>query len=178
MILDRQNVQTGYADGMTTVMTPVITRWPEAAEAAAVCRFFSQIVHSSFLEFSETMRNYYLAQWTEETIAERLEKQNGVLLGAYEGDAMLGIASGTAPEGGVGTITWLLVDERARGSGVGSQLFEAACESYRRMDAHKMKLTAPTENARNFYLRMGMREEGFHPNHWFNQDFWGMAIKL
>ncbi len=147
-------------------------------EAGRACEVFARIVTTGFPEFPPEAVTDYLAPWTADKIAARIKSGEGVLLGFFKGSELVGLVSGTAVEGGVGTIFWLLVAEEGRGSGAGRALFDAACAAYRAMGAHKIKLTAPTESAQNFYNHMGMLEEGYHANHWYHLDFCAMGLEL
>lgn len=91
---------------------------------------------------------------------------------------LAGALIGAEPEGGVGNIIWLVVASECRKMGIGRILFEKACEVYSSLGCHKVKLTAPTEEAARFYEKVGMKCEGKHEDHWWHMDFWtfGKAI--
>jgi len=138
----------------------------------------TRILKGSFPEFPAEAIVEYLRPWTPERVAARLERGDDILVAAYAAGALVGVVSGTAPEAGVGTVIWLLVDASWRGRKVGTSLYHAACEAYRFLGAHKIKLTAPSEEARRFYEGCGMRVEGFHPNHWFGMTFSSLGADL
>jgi len=139
-------------------------------------------VCAASFQFPEAAMQAYRAMFLPEALATRLEQGRSVVLTAMQPTQQAGrqaaMLVGLPPEGGVGTIMWLLVAPEAQGQGLGSALFHAACARYRELGAHKIKLTAPTAQAVRFYERLGFRQEGFHPNHWWGQDFWALGLPL
>lgn len=133
-------------------------------------------------QFPEAAMHEYRAMFYPETLAARLKQGRSVVLTAMQPDQrrnqLAGLLVGLPPEGGVGTIMWLLVAPESQGQGVGSALFHEACKRYREMGAHKIKLTAPNAQAVRFYERLGFHQEGFHPAHWWRQDFWALGLLL
>lgn len=128
--------------------------------------------------FPEAAIQYFDAMWSRDTIAEALRVGRHLFLTAWQDDEMVGILLGTSPEGGVGTVVWILIEPQCRGYGIGSQLLEEACTYYRRLGCHKMKLTIPKKDLLGFYEKWGMVLEGFHPNHWWNMDIWSLGRQL
>ncbi|SRR5258706_4583825 len=159
-------------------MNEIVCRRPSADEADALCALIGQVLITSFDTFPPEAVQDYLKPWTRQAVISRLERGHDVLIAAYAGDEIIGLVSGTATEGGVGTVVWLLVDTRWRGRKAGQTLYEAACRAYRELGAHKMKLTAPSERAKRFYERCGMCVEGFHPRHWYQVDFFSLGVIL
>lgn len=159
-------------------MSEIVCRRPKSDEAQALCALVRQILITSFPAFPPEAVTDYLKPWTPEGVISRLEHGHDVLIAAFTGDEIIGLVSGTAPEAGVGTIIWLLVDAPWRGHKAGSALYEAACRAYRDLGAHKMKLTAPSEQAKRFYERCGMHVEGFHPLHWYRMEFFSLGVTL
>ncbi len=142
----------------------------------------SAIAHRAITEalgfFPTNARDYYAKNLSAESLKKRLEESGALVLGAWGEGIAKGFMLCAPPEGNVGTIIWILVDAPARSTGIGKMLFEEACAHYRSIGCHKIKLTAPTEQARQFYLNLGMREEGFHPKHWWGVDFWSFGKDL
>ncbi len=159
-------------------MSEIVCRRPSADEAEALCALMRQILNTSFPTFPREAVNDYLKPWTPDNVISRLERGHDILIAAFAADEIVGFASGTAPEAGVGTIVWLLVDGPWQGHKVGRALYEASCDSYRDLGAHKVKLTAPSERAKRFYEGCGMRAEGFHTNHWYKLDFFSLGADL
>ena len=159
-------------------MSEIVCRRPDPDEAEAVCAVFRRIVTTSFPGFPREAVVAYLEPWTTGQLRARLEGGQGVMIAAFAGTETVGLVSGAPPEAGVGTVAWLLVDADWRGRRVGQALYGAACDAYRSLGAHKMKLTAPSERAARFYERCGMRVEGFHPAHWYRADFFALGVQL
>jgi ribosomal protein S18 acetylase RimI-like enzyme len=153
-------------------------RRPEIDESSMVSKLFCKIIESSFPMFNSEMLKAYKANWGVEDIGKRIQHRNDLLMVVWEQDKPIGIVSGGKPEGGVGTIIWLLVAEEYRNASIGVELFKHAISHYRELGCHKLKLTVPSERAKRFYERNGMVIEGFHPNHWWNCDFWSLAFAI
>src|ERR1700674_3308892 len=159
-------------------MIEIVCRRPSADEAETLCSLIRQILITSFPGFPREAVKDYLKPWTPADVVSRLEGGHDILIAAFAGDEVVGLVSGTPPEGGVGTIIWLLVDGAWSGRKAGRPLNESACHAYRDLGAHKMKLTAPSEEAKRFYESCGMRVEGYHPKHWFKMDFFSLGADL
>jgi ribosomal protein S18 acetylase RimI-like enzyme len=89
-----------------------------------------------------------------------------------------GICVGAPPEGGVGTMIWLVVAPQFRTQGIGKALFDHLCGYYRGLGCHKIKLTAPNKEAIKFYQGRGMTVEGEHPSHWWGMHVWSLGKQL
>ena len=154
-----------------------ITR-PTSNEITSVRNFFISLLKPSFSEFTEEALQVYEQSWQETILKKRLENSKDLLLVASLNSQAIGLVSGTPPEGGVGTIIWLIIHPEHRDKKLGKTLLQQACQHYQDLHCHKIKLTAPTEAAKNFYLKQGMQTEGFHPRHWFGLDFWSLGMEL
>jgi GNAT superfamily N-acetyltransferase len=129
-------------------------------------------LNQDFPMFSEEAKKSYLDTWNRDALRSQVNSPNKLTLTVWNGDELQGFVVGNAPESGVATIIWLLVKKPYQSQGVGAVLFKRACELYKERGAHKVKLTASVERARDFYVNQGMQEEGFHPEHWWRVDFW------
>ena len=123
------------------------------------------------LGFPKEASGFYLEQW-------KARKREGVALEARTGGRIVGVLVGARPEGGVGTIVWLVTSPAFRNRGIGAEMFRRACGWYREMGCHKLKLMAPVKKAVQFYEKQGMRIEGYHPRHWWDMDFWSLGKKI
>ena len=120
----------------------------------------------AFNNFDRIVNEFDFKQYLNFNVNLLLKNQDGEILG---------VVNGTGIEGGVGTIIWLLIDSRFKKLGFGSILFKSACEKYKELGAHKIKLTVPEKTTVEFYKKQNMLLEGFHPNHWWNMDMWSMS---
>lgn len=148
------------------------------ADIFAITQLFNEILDTSFPEYPPAAVTAFSKAWTEDALTKRLLANNDLLISAWQDDLPIGFVSGPPPEGGVGTVVWLLVKEEMRGAKIGSTLFKMACEYYKSVDGHKVKLTASNQKARDFYHKIGMTEEGFHSKHWWGADFWSFGIQI
>jgi GNAT superfamily N-acetyltransferase len=130
------------------------------------------------LGFPEEALQHYRLTLTDEEIVRWAQSQKHVLIAARKDGKLVGILIGTPPEGGVGTILWLLVTPEYRGEGIGARIFEEACKRYKAIGCHKIKMTAPTKDAVMFYEKQGMQIEGFHIDHWWHLNFWSLGKRL
>ena len=127
------------------------------------------------LGFTEKALHHYWKSWTEDVVAEAAQHQRYVLLAAWQCKKMVGLLLGTPPEGGVGTIIWVLVAKELQCQGIGKCLLSEAFRRYRQMGVHKVKLTVPSKETVKFYKKQGMEVEGFHKDPWWHMDMWSMG---
>lgn len=130
------------------------------------------------LAFPPHAMEHYNKKRTRDAFSRTLSDVQIPTLLAHETEEFIGTAIGAAPEGGVGSIIWLIVKQTHQGKGVGRELFTEMCTAFRTTGCHKIKLTAPSITALHFYEKMGMTVEGFHPNHWWGMDFWVLGKNL
>lgn len=149
----------------------------QVGETGMVWKMIERIALSD-LDFPEVSLQHYRQGLSDDEILRRIRDPRHVLLVARQDGGFAGLLVGTPPEGGVGTIIWLLVVPECRNEHIGGRLFEEACRRYKAMDCHKLKLTAPTQAARQFYEKQGMTVEGFHPDHWFHISLWSLGMNL
>ncbi|MBN8828229.1 MAG: GNAT family N-acetyltransferase [Sphingobacteriia bacterium] len=127
--------------------------------------------------FTSELVNNYIETFNLSKLSQIIQNQ-GLLAIYEENNYVNGLILCTPQEGGVGTIIWLVVNNNCRHKGIGKNLFTMAEDHYKAIKCHKIKLTAPSEEVVNFYKKIGMQVEGFHPNHWYNKDFWSLGIVI
>ena len=130
------------------------------------------------LSFSGNAIKHFREIFTDDELVRRYNDPAAPVFVIQQKNIISGALIGTAPEGGVGTVVWLVVAPECRMSGIGRSLFEKACGFYFSSGCHKIKLTASTRDAVSFYEKLGMNVEGFHPSHWWGLDFWSMGKLL
>ena len=143
-------------------------------EACGIHDLLRRLSSSDELGFPKVALRHYWAIWSVEKIKREARSKQSVFLVARRQEEPVGLLLGTAPEGGVGSIIWLLVVPQLRSQGIGSRLFLQACESYHKLGCHKVKLTVPGKCAVTFYEKQGMKAEGIHRDHWWHMDFWSI----
>lgn len=153
-------------------------RMPKVTEAALISHLFADILETNFPMFSQQALMTYQKPWALENLMARIQQNNDLLIAAWHQEKPIGLVSGPPSEAGVGTIIWLLVDNVYQNHGIGRHLLQLAANHYRRLDCHKLKLTAPSEQAKRFYEKQGMTVEGYHPNHWWHANYWALALTL
>lgn len=148
---------------------------PMTNDIQTVTDFFNVLLQENFPMFTKEAMDAYRANWQPERFASRLANERELILVAWDNNHPVGLIAGTSPEGGVGTIIWLITDKNHRGKQIGTRLLDAGRQHYHQFQCHKIKLTAPSEEARDFYLKNGMLQEGFHKAHWYGLDFWALG---
>jgi ribosomal protein S18 acetylase RimI-like enzyme len=73
------------------------------------------------------------------------------------------------PYGGVLLARWLGVLKEYRKKGLGRQLINFFIKEAKTLGCHKIEL-AVQQNARDFYLKCGLKEEGFRKKSYFGQN--------
>jgi GNAT superfamily N-acetyltransferase len=151
----------------------------QPADARAIRALYLDLLHGTFTHFPPEAIEKYAAEWTAEIITERAVAGRFVLDGAFNtnGEA-LGLLFGAPEESGVGTVIWLGVAAGQRSTGIGAKLMQAAFAEYQARGCHKVKVYTETEEAKQFYLKLGMQTEGFHPRHWWQVNFWSLGKQL
>lgn len=145
-----------------------LLKCPEPHQHALLADFFAHALQENFNYFPKAAQDFYLAiNW---------QTQRGLLTCAWQAEKIIGFVLGTLPEGGVGTIIWLIVDKQFQSKGIGKLLLDQAKTYYRNLGAHKIKLTVQSEKAIQFYLREGFEKEALHKKHWWQMDFWSMVF--
>jgi GNAT superfamily N-acetyltransferase len=153
-------------------------RKPRISELAALSKMARQVITADLKEFPNKARFYYFSGISKDALEFRMDHTKGLVLSAWENKNPVGFLTGTPAEGGVGTIIWILVHKSQQGKGLGRQLFNEACRFYEAQGCHKIKLTAHNKGLKSFYKKLGMKEEGFHPRHWWEMDFWSFGKEL
>lgn len=150
-------------------------RPPNVHQVDTLRTFFLHTLNENFSYFPNAAQLHYSKAWQSVELTRRIEAANDLLLCAWSNDSIAGLISGTAPEGGVGTIVWLTVEKNHQNRRIGAQLLSMAKEHYRQTGAHKIKLTVHDQKAVDFYIREKLVVEALHHNHWWNLNFWSMA---
>lgn len=151
---------------------------PEFQHIEQLEHFFLTSMQDNFSYFPEEAHDFYSKPWLGEPLKMRLEQNKGLLLCAWMNGQIIGLVSGTLPEGGVGTIIWLMVDKNYQNQKIGAKLLCEAKHYYQNCAAHKIKLTVHDEKAMKFYLREGFQQEALHKKHWWKMDFYAMMYFL
>ncbi len=157
-------------------LQPLSPRFIRQEELGRYYPSFQSLLYTCFPHLPEHVAENYIHQWSKERLTSFTKTQG--FLGIFQEDSPLGFAVISPPEGGVGTLFWLMVEQTKQGLGLGSLLLKEVEQQYRFQECHKIKLTAPSEQACRFYEKKGFVMEGFHPNHWYEMDFWSLAKQI
>lgn len=144
---------------------------------------FVGCLHSGILslknDLSKQAIQQYIQNWSIKTLNELVNHEKTHLSCVKnERDKVLGALVGSLSDGGVATIIWLMVEPDHQRSGLGSNLMRSACVHYKQIGCHKLRLFASSSEAKRFYMNFGMEVEGFHPNHWWGDDYYSLGLSL
>jgi ribosomal protein S18 acetylase RimI-like enzyme len=110
----------------------------------------------------------------EEKVLERMEKSKMVYLAAKEGDNVVGMAHGYI-YGGIFYLIWIGVEERLRGSGLGTKLLKEL-ERRIRKRCHKIHLISAVDlGVLSFYKKNGYSCEGLLRKAWWGVDYYSLG---
>jgi ribosomal protein S18 acetylase RimI-like enzyme len=142
-----------------------------ANDALLANAFFENVIDNTF---NKTFPSPALKKAKSDFSASKIKEVAGsvdrVILGAFEGETIVGIMFGSMLNGGVASVVWIAVGMQFRGKGIGRKLMNITFEKYKSKGAHKVVLYTETVEAKEFYESIGMQQEGFHPNHWWKID--------
>lgn len=149
------------------------------ADLEATVALFNTLLDAEFPSWPAEALAHHRAAWSRDALRARLDASPSVsLIAVAAQERPIALLFGSASEGGVATVIWLLVAATERRRGLGRRLLAEACARYRALGCHKLKLTAPSERARDYYRANGFQVEGYHPRHWWQSDFWSLGLDL
>lgn len=140
--------------------------------------FIASNMEKNFTYFPQEAKAVYLKSLNIDNLKNKLITGNEIILLAESQSQICGFLFGGVPEGGIGTIIWLIVGSDYQGLGIGSLLLKSCITTYQGLNTHKVKLTVHDNRALKFYLREGFSIEGHHPNHWWGIDFYSLAYPI
>ncbi|WP_026167601.1 GNAT family N-acetyltransferase [Desulfovibrio oxyclinae] len=146
-------------------------------DSERLCSLMKNSCRTNF-NFPEQAIAGYAQLFETNNFTSFLERERAAVWVAVFDEMVCGFLLALPPEGGVSTVLWLLVDQSFQARGIGSMLFDQCVDFYKKHGVHKIKLTAPSEDAVAFYKRIGFQVEGFHPHHWWGKDFWSLGYNL
>lgn len=132
-----------------------------ADDAAAIRKVADRSMEASYALSPSVIEAILDDQFDEDRLAALVEDEDAVLLAATEAGNLAGFVEGVQ-EDGTGTIAWLHVATEFRGQGVGSALFDAACEALREAGADTLQARDLADNAegQDFFQHLGFEAAG------------------
>ncbi|SEW17115.1 GNAT family N-acetyltransferase [Natrinema salifodinae] len=141
-------------------------REPEPDEAARIQEVVDSSMTTSFRLSPGQIDAITDEQLGEETVTEKIDDDETLLLVAetgedIEGDAVAGFVEGRLA-GDWGEVAWLFVDPEHRGHGIGTELYEAGTEALRDQGAEHVCVTVLEANTEGhqFVERFGFEHDG------------------
>ncbi len=136
-------------------------------------KFFQRIISEAFTEYPPEVLDFFINKdFADAFLKKSLEKWDYVVLLAIDNSEIIGFLVREKLYGGVSFCTWLAVDQKYRGQGIGSKLVDFWEKEVLKEKGHKLMLVAPSEEACRFYLKKGFEEEGYEKKSWFGLDYW------
>lgn len=127
-----------------------------ADDTAAIREVADRSMAASYALSPGTIEAILDEQFDDDRLAALADDDGAVLLVAIEAGNLAGFVEGIR-ENDTGTITWLHVATEFRGQGVGSTLFDAACEALRECGAETLRARDFADNAegQGFFEHLG-----------------------
>jgi GNAT superfamily N-acetyltransferase len=123
--------------------------------------------------FKKKQKKYFIQQ-----INSKFYFHNKIFVIAMFESVIVGLAIATKPEGGVGTILWLIVKKSHYKKGIGTILIKKIIKEYKNNKAHKIKITTPIKKNINFYKKFSFEIECYLKKHWWKKNFWQLSRKI
>jgi len=143
-----------------------------ASDVNLFWNFFEKSITNQFPEYSIKARNHFLRkQYTKTNIKKWLKRKTGDLLLALNKKEIIGYLLADRPYGGVAFISWIAVDKKFQGQGIGSQLLKKYEIIAKKQKAHKIHLWADKRNLK-FYEKNKWILAGHIPKDYWEVDGW------
>jgi len=134
--------------------------------------FFVKSIKTQFPEYSLKAKNHFLRKaFSKRNFINWLKKKERVLLLVLSEGKVIGYLLADFPYGGVSFVTWMAIDEKFQGKGIGSLLLKEYETIAKKQKAHKISLWTYKKNLK-FYEENGYILVGNIPKSWFKADHW------
>lgn len=132
--------------------------------------FFKENLEILFPDLPLEAKEVYISSFKNILSIEKIDKV--VLLGAFDKEKLVGFLLGGSPEGGIGTIVWLMVKEECQKKGIGVRLLIKAEDVYKLYHCHKIRVFTYNALVKNFYEKNSFVTSTLHKDYWWRKDFW------
>lgn len=131
---------------------------------------FKEILSNEFPVYPKEITDFFFKNiYSLENLFYWQEKNLKLVLLAKDQKKIIGFAMIDSPYGGVSLCRWLGVLQNYQKNGIGKHLIEMWIEIAKKQGCHKAELAAqPT--AREFYEKVGLKEEGKREQSYFGID--------
>ena len=131
---------------------------------------FAQVLSTEFPGYSKKVVKFFLEKlYTRVSFGYWFAHSTKTFLAAAVNDTLVGFAVIDEPYGGVSFCRWLGVTKEYQKKGIGTKLIEMWIDLATRSGCHKVELAAQPE-AREFYKKIGLLEEGTREKSYFGID--------
>ncbi len=138
---------------------------------------FQKVLTSEFPEYSENLLNIWMTKdryWSKNKYKKAVQENSKILLGAFQGEEIIGLLHADKPYGGVSFCVWLMVDPNFQGKGIGTQLIKEWEVQVLENKGHMQMLTADKRNI-EYYKSLGFKQTQYLEKGWFGQNEYTMT---
>jgi ribosomal protein S18 acetylase RimI-like enzyme len=140
---------------------------------------FTQVLSTDFPNYSPIVLNHFFnTTYSKLNFLYWIEnKLKSVLVAIENTETFVGFAVIDDPYGGVSLCRWLGVAKNKQRSGIGSRLVETWIDLAKKQGCHKAEVASQPQ-ARGFYQKAGLQEEGMRKCSYFGIDqyLFGLTI--
>src|SRR3989338_3007834 len=134
--------------------------------------FFKKTVAKEFWEYSKGDLGYIFTKgWSKKTYRDLLKNKDSFIIAALDNGKIVGILNADKPRLGVCFCSWLVVDKKYQGKGIGTKLIKEFEKKAYKKNLHMVYLYASIHNV-SYYKKVGYKLVGNLKKAWFGQDYY------
>lgn len=142
----------------------------QESEIKSFCTVFKQVLEESFPGYAAEVKKYFTESiYTPAMYQFWIKQKSKYVVVAKYNTAIIGFAVIDSPYGGVSLCRWLGILKQYQNKGIGKKLIKAWGDIAKSDSCHKMEVAAQPQ-AKGFYEKMGLVQEGFRSNSYFGID--------
>jgi len=134
---------------------------------------FKRVIMEGFPEYPLSVRQFFVGKdFVNTYLKKEIKDWDFMVWLAKEAREILGFLVVEELYGGVSYADWIGVLPEYQGRGVGSGLIHFWEEKVLEEKGHKLLLLAPSNGRKQFYLKLGFKEEGLEEKSWYGVNHW------
>lgn len=132
--------------------------------------FFERTVAAEFPEYSKKELDFILNKyWSKKAYRNWLKNNRRFILAAWDKNKIIAVLDAEQPFLGVSFCSWLMVDRKFQGKGIGTRLLQQLEKTAVKKGAHMIYLYTSKHNV-SYYKKIGYELGGIIKKSWFGQD--------